>query len=128
MPDVGPTPPIDRLIVVSHDAEIAVPLRQLLHEQVLRGIGILEFVDQHVLKPVLPVRETLRVLAEQGERMEQEVIEIHRVRLLERGSYLDEDVRRDLDQRRIGPGAELLRREHAAGTATGRIQAGKRSF
>jgi len=68
---VGPAPAIDRLVVVADHAEVAVPPRQLLHEEVLRGVGILELVHQDVDEPVLPVRQPLGVLAEQREGMEQ---------------------------------------------------------
>ena len=64
MPHVGPTPAVNSLIVVSDDAQISVALRQLLHQQILGGIGVLELVHQHVPEPVLPIREPLRMFAE----------------------------------------------------------------
>src|SRR2546426_8407086 len=53
-------------------------------EPVLGGVGILEFVHQHVIETALPVCETLRMLREQRERKQQEVVEVHGVGLAER--------------------------------------------
>src|SRR5256885_13986987 len=44
--DVRPTPGVDRLILVSHGANIVVLARQHAHEFVLGAVGVLVLVDQ----------------------------------------------------------------------------------
>src|SRR6058998_388573 len=101
------------LCVVGDDAEIAVPAGEVLHQQVLRGVRVLELVHEHMLKTILPVREPFRMLAKQCERVQQEIVEIHRVGLLQRRSQRGVDVRGDLDHRRVHLCPEFLRRQHA---------------
>ena len=113
VPHVGTPPAIDRLIVVAHHTEIAVPLGELLHQEVLGRIRVLEFVDQHVLKSILPVRQALGMLAEQRKGVHQQIIEVHRIGLLQGRDERRIDVRRDSHERRVGLGPQLLRQDHA---------------
>src|SRR3989442_2981188 len=99
--DVGAAPSINRLIVVTYHTEIAVPLGKMFDQQVLRGVRVLELVHEDVLKPVLPIRQAFRMLAEQGEGVEQEIVEVHGVGLLQRRSQRGVDIGRDLHQRRV---------------------------
>jgi len=127
VPHVGTAPTVDRLIVVAHDAEIPVSLGQLLHKQILSGVRVLELVHEHVLEPVLPIREPLRMFAEQRQGMQQQVIEVHRVGLLERGAERGEDLSGDLHERRVGLLPQLLGGEHPIlGTRDHRVDGARR--
>ena len=47
---LGRTPSTDRLIVIANDAEIAMPGCQRPDDPILGRIGILVFVDQHMIE------------------------------------------------------------------------------
>ena len=49
--DFGPTPTVNRLIIIANDTDVAVFSRQRLDDPVLAGVGILVFVDQQMVKP-----------------------------------------------------------------------------
>ena len=50
MRDLGAPPAVDRLVVVAHDAQVAVPGGQGLDDAVLAAVGVLVFVDQEVIE------------------------------------------------------------------------------
>ena len=50
--DFGPAPAVDRLVVVAHDAQIAMPAGERLDDFVLAAVGVLIFVDEHVIEPL----------------------------------------------------------------------------
>ncbi len=77
--EVGPPPTINRLIVVSHDAQIAVPATQEVDDLILRLVRILVLVHQNIPPEVLVVLQSVRVVAEEQDRQHQEVVEVHRV-------------------------------------------------
>ncbi len=112
MTHVGAAPAVDRLIVVAHDAEILVLGGQRLHELVLRDVGVLELVHQHVIEAAAPVREALGMLREQRQRVQQQVVEVHRIGLLQRGRQRAIDLGRDLGERAVGVGGETVGRHH----------------
>ena len=56
--DPRATPAVDRLVVVAHYEDIAVVAHQVLQPRVLDGIGVLEFVHQHM-------PEAITVMAQQ---------------------------------------------------------------
>ena len=82
--DVGATPAVDRLIVVTHGGKLGADAGQQLEQLVLAGIGILVFIDQQVTQAVLPFLGNLRMLAEQFDRQADQVIEIDRLVSLQR--------------------------------------------
>jgi hypothetical protein len=43
-------PAVDRLVVVAHYAQVAVTKRERLDDPILRGIGVLIFVDHHLVE------------------------------------------------------------------------------
>src|SRR3989304_8347251 len=47
---VGSPPAIDGLIGITHYVEVVVKRSQMLQQRVLRLVGILELIDQHVLE------------------------------------------------------------------------------
>src|SRR5881392_1616356 len=77
------------------------------------AVGVLELVHQDVVEAPLPVGQPLRVLGEERERKQQQIVEIHRVSLLQGGAEGGVDLRRHALQRALGAGAELLGEEHA---------------
>ena len=45
---LGAAPAIDRLVVVAHAADVAGPLREQPQPEILRDVGVLILVHQHV--------------------------------------------------------------------------------
>src|SRR5690606_7174253 len=54
-------PAIDGLVIITHAADIFMLLRQQAQPEILRDIGVLIFVHQHIFKTVLPLGEYLGV-------------------------------------------------------------------
>ena len=97
---VGAAEAVDRLRVVADDREVAMPDRacvggpiarsrgalrlapaadQQLQEPVLRVVGVLVLVDEHVAEGVRVALADLLEQLEQVDRAEQQVVEVHRV-------------------------------------------------
>jgi len=64
---VGAPPAVDRLVVVAHHAQVAVRARQKADDAILAGVGVLVFVDEHVV-------ETAGLLAADRGRAGQEIL------------------------------------------------------
>ena len=62
--DVGSSPPVDRLIIISHHADVAVPFGQRADDEILGAIRILVLVDKNVLEALLILFLDIRRLAE----------------------------------------------------------------
>ena len=67
-----------------------------LDQLILGAIGILKLVHQNEAEPVLIGAEPVGMLPEERERVEQQIIEIHRVCRLQRGPQGLVDLRRYL--------------------------------
>ena len=52
-PDIGEPPAVDRLVVVADAADVAARLGEQGQPVVLRGVGVLIFVDEDVLEALL---------------------------------------------------------------------------
>ena len=113
VPDVRAAPAVDRLVVVADDAEVVLLPRQQADELVLRGVGVLIFVHQNVLKPPLVILEHRRILGEQFQRPDEQVVEVQRVVAAQRLFVLLVDLE-VAAVARVAPGVgePLLRREH----------------
>ena len=111
--DVGAAPAVDRLVVVAHHAHVAVPARDLAHDLVLRVVGVLVLVDQHVAVALAVVRAHLGVLAQQAHRLEQQVVEVERAGARERLAVALEHRAHELVAGALALGQERLRRLHA---------------
>ncbi|MNM29021.1 hypothetical protein D3C81_395510 [compost metagenome] len=85
------TPGVDRLVVVAHHGELVAHADQHFHQQVLAGVGVLVFVHQQVTHAVLPALQHLGVLLEQLDRLQDQVVEVHRVERLERALVVGVD-------------------------------------
>ena len=53
--------------------------RETFDDLKLHGVGVLEFVHMDVAEPARKIFERLGVLAQQGERLGQQIVEIERV-------------------------------------------------
>ena len=74
--DLGTAPAIDRLIVVADAAQVLVRLRQKPQPEILRDVGVLILVHQHVAKAPLVLRQDVGMLAPEAQAFEQQVAEI----------------------------------------------------
>jgi hypothetical protein len=81
--DLGPAPAIDRLVVVADAADVAVALGQQAQPQILRHVGVLILVHQHVLELLLVLGQHAFVVLEQAKGFEQQVAEVHGVEHLQ---------------------------------------------
>ncbi|MNQ38732.1 hypothetical protein D3C85_523250 [compost metagenome] len=72
-------PGVNRLVVVADHGELRALGHQQLDQQVLAGVGVLVFVDQHVAHLVAPLLQHLGVVLEQLDRLQDQVVEVDRV-------------------------------------------------
>ena len=77
--DVGMPEGIDRLIVVADDREVAVLLGQQPQPDVLGVVGVLVLVDEHEAERAAVALEHLGKHLEEPDRLQQQVVEVHRV-------------------------------------------------
>ena len=70
--------PIDCLVIIEDDRDVAVPRRQQLHHLELRVVRVLELVDQDVAEAPLVGGEHVRPRAEEIQREDDLVAEVHR--------------------------------------------------
>ena len=74
--DLGAAPAIDRLVVVADAADVLPPLGEQPQPQILGDVGVLVLVDQHVAEALVVLGEHVRILAQDAERLEDQVAEI----------------------------------------------------
>ena len=72
-------PAVDRLVVVTHAADIGIALRQQPQPQILGDVGVLILIHQHVAEAALEILQHIRLGLEQGDAVEQQVAEIRRI-------------------------------------------------
>ncbi len=112
--DLGPAPAVDRLVVVAHAAQVARLLGEDAQPHILRDVGVLVFVDQHVTEALVVLGQHVGARLEDRQVVEQQVAEIAGVERLEARLVhrveLDRAAARDL-ARRVG--ADLVGREAA---------------
>jgi hypothetical protein len=84
-------PGVDRLVVVADHGELVARADQQLDHQVLAGVGVLVFVHQQVADAVLPLLQHFRVLLEELDRLQDQIVEVHRVVRLERALVVGVD-------------------------------------
>ena len=63
--DLRAAPRVDRLVVVADAADVLVLLREQPQPQILRDVGVLVLVDQHIAEAVLICTKNVRVALEQ---------------------------------------------------------------
>ncbi len=81
---IGAAPLVDRLVGVADHAQVAVHAHELLHEQVLRTVGVLVFVDHREAEAPRVALAHGRRGVEELDGLEQQVVEVDRARFLER--------------------------------------------
>ncbi len=89
--DLRPAPAIDRLVVVADAADVGLRpavdrrlrLRQQPEPQILRHVGVLILVDQHVAEAVVIVGEHVGVAAQNAQRLQHQVAEVGGVQHLQ---------------------------------------------
>ncbi len=74
----GPAPAVDALVIVAHRKHVAVA-SQGPHQLVLGLVGILKLVHQDELESFPIPGQPVGVVPEQVERVEHQVVEVHRV-------------------------------------------------
>ncbi|KPZ19749.1 Uncharacterized protein ALO56_05260 [Pseudomonas viridiflava] len=74
--DLRAAPAVDGLIVVADHHQAVATLSQQTQPGVLHGVGVLEFVHQHVAEAALIVRQQTGVVAPQVERAQQQFGEV----------------------------------------------------
>ena len=75
-------PLVDILIRVAHDHQIAVLVRQDIHQPHLHRRAVLKLVHHNVIEPVLPLLPHLGILFQQMDRKRDQIMEIQRIRRL----------------------------------------------
>ena len=81
--DLRATPGVDRLIIVTHHAQMPTIASQRLDHVVLHLVGILKFVNQKVRKTMAVSVANLGMFPEQAHRLQQQISEVHGVGLLQ---------------------------------------------
>ena len=111
---LGAAPAIDRLVVVADAADVLALLGQQTQPQILRDVGVLILVDQHVFEPLVEVGQHVRIVHEDRQVVQQQVAEIAGVQHPQ--AFLIEPVERlALAARELGP---LGRRQAVGRPAT----------
>lgn len=79
--DVGSPEGVDALRVIAHHTDVLMLFCQLKHNAVLGKVGVLVLVHQNIaeLRPI--ACKHLRTVAEKQEGIEQQIVEIHGIRL-----------------------------------------------
>ena len=70
---------INGLVVVTHDTDILAPARKQRAEDILRVVGVLIFVHQHIAEFVLIVSAYLVIVLQQQHGFEDDIVKIERV-------------------------------------------------
>ena len=78
-----PAERVDALRIVAHHTHLAMLQSQLHHDAVLRVVRILILIHQDVFESVLILRQNVRMLLEENVSVEQQIVEVHRIRLLQ---------------------------------------------
>ena len=101
---------IDRLVRIADDADVAVGRRKLAQQVVLHAVGVLELVDEDPREAFAILLGDGRVLLQQLQEVEQQVVEVHRAELLHAlvvwPPHLLDDARGI-----VAAGSEILRRQ-----------------
>ena len=74
--DFGPSPGIDRLVVVADAAQVAAGFGEQLQPLILDRVGVLIFVDEDVTETLAIAFEHVGMLAEDRQHVEQQVAEV----------------------------------------------------
>lgn len=67
--------------IIAHHTDVLVFFRQLEHNAVLGKVGVLILIHQDIAKLRLIAGKHIRMVAEKQESIEQQIIEVHSIRL-----------------------------------------------
>ena len=90
--DLRAAPAVNALVIVAHHAEVAMLPRQRVHQPELSGVRVLIFVHHHVTILRAAAGERVRMLPEQSQRQQNEVVKIHCVARAQSGLVARMDV------------------------------------
>jgi hypothetical protein len=76
---LGAAPRIDRLVIVADAADILALLRDQPQPQILRAVGVLIFVDQHIAEALLIEFEHVAMRLQDRQHVQQQIAEIARI-------------------------------------------------
>ena len=76
--DLRTSPAVDALVVVADGADVPALASELPDQLELRAVGVLELVHQEVPEPADVAPQHVGVLAEEAQRQEEQVVEVHR--------------------------------------------------
>ena len=77
--DLGAAPAVDRLIVIANTADVLGTLTDQPQPEILRDVGVLIFIDQHVFETLMVLPQHFRVLAEQAQHLDQQIAKVGRI-------------------------------------------------
>ena len=80
--DVRPAETIDALRIIPHHTDTLMLCSKLIHDALLYGVRILILVNQHKLETLCILPSHLLMLVEQHERLCEQIIKVHGIRLL----------------------------------------------
>ena len=83
VPNVRATPAIDRLILVTHHANVLVPLRKQPHQLILSAIGVLILIDHQEFVAPRVLTPQILVVLQQADGFQQKIVEIEGIGLPE---------------------------------------------
>ena len=83
VPDVGASECVDRLVWISDHHQVPVLAGEQLEQPVLRVVRVLILVDQHVPERLLPALQRLGEPLQHLDGEHQQVVEVHRVRVVQ---------------------------------------------
>ena len=75
--DFRAAPAVNALVIVADDAQVAMLLRQRLHQLELRGVGVLVFIHHHVAVLRAAGASASGCSLEKPQREQDQVVEIH---------------------------------------------------
>ena len=121
--DVGAAPAVDRLVLVADDGDAVRAPRQQAHQPVLHAVGVLEFVDQHVIEALRDLLGGRRPAGDELQHRQQQAAEVGRVRrrqpLLVQAVGLADDVVEVVVRHEVGPAHALSSWRDRSRTAPG---------
>ena len=80
--DIGSSERINTLRIIPNHTDTPMHFAQTLHDQMLCKVRILILVHQHKLEKAPVFLQYVRMIAEEDVRLQQQIVEIHRPRLL----------------------------------------------
>ena len=73
---IGAPEPVDRLVIIAHNKQVMLRLSQHFHDIILQRADVLKFINQKILKLLLPQLQDVRPPGEQPVAPDHDIIEI----------------------------------------------------